>query len=110
MDTLDAAIRIFDPEADIQTVKAEQYPPRHAAFRGEMMRFVMAAFRSATGPISTQDIALQVMEGRGLNPNDHEMRLTIRKGVGACIFKLARQGVVRECPSEGGLKLWVRSQ
>ena len=38
LDAIDAAIRIFDPEADIGAIKAKAYPPRHAAFRGEMMR------------------------------------------------------------------------
>jgi hypothetical protein len=41
LDSIDAAIRLFDPQADIQAIKPRQYPPRHAAFRGEMMRHVM---------------------------------------------------------------------
>jgi hypothetical protein len=28
LDAIDAAIRIFDPEADIDAIKAKAYPPR----------------------------------------------------------------------------------
>jgi hypothetical protein len=108
LDTLDAAIRIFDPDADIPTIRAKQYPPRHAAFRGEMMRFVMGALRDATGPLTTRDIAIQVMDERGLDPDQADTLLMIRKRVGACIYKLARQGIVRERPSNGDLKMWVK--
>src|SRR5579872_4834857 len=68
LDAIDAAIRIFDPSADVAAIAPKQYPPRHAAFRGEMMRFVMGALRIAEKPVTTRDIALQVMKGRGLNP------------------------------------------
>ena len=41
LDAIDQAIRIFDPNADIGKIKTHHYPQRHAAFRGEMMRFVL---------------------------------------------------------------------
>jgi hypothetical protein len=34
LDAIDAAIRIFDPQADVGSIRPKQYPPRHAAFRG----------------------------------------------------------------------------
>jgi hypothetical protein len=57
LDAIDAAIRIFDPEADIGAIKAKAYPPRHAAFRGEMMRHVMGCLRMASEPVTSRDIA-----------------------------------------------------
>jgi hypothetical protein len=47
LDTIDAAIRLFDPNADLGSIKQRLYPPRHQAFRGEMMRHVMGALRIA---------------------------------------------------------------
>ena len=111
LDAIDSAIRIFDPEADISAIRPTCYPPRHAAFRGEMMRFVMGALRLADGkPITTREIALDVMKGRGLSVEDAEMVQTIRKRVGACVYKLARDGHVRKVPSDGELKAWLLSQ
>lgn len=110
LDAIDAAIRIFDPTADVAAIAPKQYPPRHAAFRGEMMRFVMGALRVAEKPVTTRDIALQVMKGRGLNPDDAELSVTIRKRVGACMYQLKTKGIAREVPIAGELKGWARAQ
>lgn len=108
LDSIDAAIKLFDPEADIPAIKPRQYPPRHAAFRGEMMRHVMGCLRLSEGkPVTTRDIALVVMKARGLNPEDQSLLVTIRKRVGACMWKLKQQGAVREIAGVGDLKEWV---
>jgi hypothetical protein len=109
LDAIDAAIRIFDPEADIGAIKAKAYPPRHAAFRGEMMRHVMGCLRMASDPVTSRDIAV-VMKARGLNPDDAELAVTIRKRVGACMWKLKQAGYVQEVPIAGELKGWRRSE
>jgi hypothetical protein len=110
LDAIDAAIRIFDPEADIGAIKAKAYPPRHAAFRGEMMRHVMGCLRVATEPVTSRDIATVVMKARGLNPDDAGLAVTIRKRVGACMWKLKQAGYAREVPIAGELKGWMRSE
>lgn len=107
LDSIDAAIRLFDPEADIGAIRPKQYPPRHAAFRGEMMRHVMGSFRLAKGPLTSLDIARTVMAGRGLNPDDAGLLVTIRKRVGACLWKLKQGGHVKEVADVGDLKAWV---
>jgi hypothetical protein len=109
LDAIDAAIRIFDPTADIGAIHPKQYPPRHAAFRGEMMRHVMGALRLAKAPVTTRDIALVVMKARGLKPEDAELLVTIRKRVGACMWKLKQAGHVQEVQTVGELKAWVLS-
>jgi len=109
LDAIDAAIRLFDPEADITAIRPRRYPPRHAAFRGEMMRHVMSCLRLAKEPITTRDIALVVMKARGLSPEDAELLVTIRKRVGACIWKLKQAGAVKEAAGVGDLKEWALS-
>jgi hypothetical protein len=107
LDTIDAAIRLFDPTADLGSIKQRLYPPRHKAFRGEMMRHVMGALRIAENPVTSRDIALTVMKGRGLNPDDLELSGVIRKRVGACLWKLKQNGLAREVPMVGDLKGWT---
>ncbi len=108
MNAIDSAIRIFDPNADLGSIKPHHYPHKHAAFRGEMMRFVMDTFRAAQGrPVTTKEIALAVAKGRGLREDHAELLNTLRKRVGACIFKLKRDGVLREVEGTGDLKQWV---
>jgi hypothetical protein len=107
LDTIDAAIRLSDPTADLGSIKQRLYPPRHQAFRGEMMRHVMGALRMAEKPVTSRDIALTVMKGRGLNRDDLELSGVIRKRVGACLWKLKQNGLAREVPTVGDLKGWV---
>ena len=72
-----------------------------------MMRHVMGVLRIAEGPVTSRDIALAVMKGRGLNPDDLELSTVIRKCVGACLWKLKQNGLAREVPIIGDLKGWV---
>lgn len=55
---------------NLDAIDAAMYPPRHAAFRGEMMRHVMGCLRIAEKPVTSRDVALVVMKARGLDPND----------------------------------------
>lgn len=103
LDHLDAAIRIFDPDADIGPAK--RYPAAHGAFRGEMARFVMSALREAKAPLTSLEIANGVMQGRGLTP-DPKTTILIRKRVGACLWKLQASGVARSVPMAGEYKGW----
>jgi ABC-type Fe3+-citrate transport system substrate-binding protein len=70
LDHLDHTIRLFAPELDVSLAQPKQFPARHAAFRGEMQRFVLGALRAATGPLTSLEIAVEVVKARGLDPND----------------------------------------
>lgn len=106
LDHVDHVLHLLDPE--IKPGKPKQYPPRHQAFRGEMQRFVLQALKDASKPVTSLEIALGVVKSRGLDPNDARTVSTIRKRVGACLFKLKRKGVVREVPQAGEYKGWER--
>ena len=74
-----------------------------------MLRHVMGALRIAEKPVTSRDIALTVMKGRGVNPDDLELSTIIRKRVGACLWKLKSQGLAKEVPMVGDLKGWLRA-
>jgi len=107
LDYIDNAIRIIDPDCDATLTKNKPYPPRMGSFRGEMQRFVLGHLRATTEPATTLEIAYAVMDGRGLDRNDTRAIIVIRKRVGACLYKLRRNGVVREVESTGEYKRWV---
>jgi hypothetical protein len=70
-----------------------------------MMRHLMGCLRLANGkPVTTREIAVVVVKARSLNPEDLELLVTIRKRVGACMWKLKQQGVVEEVAGVGDLK------
>ncbi|KQP39317.1 hypothetical protein ASF34_13245 [Methylobacterium sp. Leaf106] len=95
--------------ADVGEIKTQLYPPLHAAFRGEMMRFVLGALRVTDGQLTSREIADHVMVGRGLDKDDPRVAQMTRKRVGACLWKSKQAGNVRGLRVEGDLKGWVRA-
>jgi hypothetical protein len=96
LDHIDHTIRLIDPNADVSLGKPKQYPPRHAAFKTEMNRFVLGALRTATEPLTSLEIAKAVVIGRGLDVTDDRTVVLIRKRVGACLWRQKERGIVRE--------------
>jgi hypothetical protein len=104
LDHLDAAIRLFDPNADTSRVK--RYPTRHRAHRGQMRRFVLAQFRAAQAPITSAQIAQAWIADRRLKA-DEDTHVLIRKRVGACLTSLKGAGVIAPSPELAGeYKAW----
>ncbi len=100
---IEHTIRLFDPDADLG--RAKPVPSRDAAFKGEMRRDVLSALRMAQGPLTSLDIARQVVEVRKLASDPRTVSM-IRKRVGACLWKLKAKGVVREVAQVGEYKAW----
>ena len=62
MDHLDAAMRLFDPQSDTYAIK--EYVTKHRAVKGSVKSFVLTAFRTATSPITSRQIAVSVRRDR----------------------------------------------
>ena len=107
LDHLDHTIHLLAPDQDLSLAKPKQFPARHGAYRGEMQRFVLGALRNASEPITPLEIAIEVVKGRGLDPNDARAVSLIRKRVGACLWWMVEKGLAREVPMEGTYKGWV---
>ena len=103
LEAVEHTIRLFDPQA--QLGRAKPLPSIHAAFKGEMRRDVMAALRAASGPLTSLDIARQVIAVRKL-PDDAKTVTMVRKRVGAALFKIKAKGWVEEVPQAGEYKGW----
>jgi hypothetical protein len=88
----------------VTLAQPKAFPPRHGAFRGEMQRFVLGALRAATEPLTPLEIAIAVVKGRGLDPNDSRAVSLISKRVGACLFSLKAKGIAHDVPTTGPYK------
>jgi hypothetical protein len=102
LEAVEHTIRLFD--ADAKLGRAKPLPSPHAAFRGEMRRDVLAALRAATGPLTSVEIARQVVAVRKLDPSLTPM---FRKRVSAALWKLAQKGIVAEVAQVGDYKGWT---
>jgi len=112
IDHIDATIRLFDPDADIQRRTKNRYAIKHRAHFGHTKRFLLNLLRTAEAPLSSKDMSNAWIEDRGLQP-DEATRIILRKRIGACITGLRQKGVI-ECVGmtsgdddpRGPLKLW----
>lgn len=106
LDSVDATIRLFVPDADLQEVKPKPFPPRAVAFKGEVARVVFAALRSHSGPMTAQELAQHYMAERGLNTADKALVKAVGKRIGSCLRHHRNRGTLRSTEGAGGFLLW----
>lgn len=95
LDHIDAAIWLFDPDYDIAGIRAKPTHPAQAVRRGDNIRLILDLLRQATEPMTTKQIALQVMATRGLNVADSALVLIIARRVGASLRSYRDNGSIR---------------
>lgn len=110
IDHLDAAIRLFDPNADTYAIK--EYVVKHRAQKGSVKRFVLDCLREANQPLTSRVITEMWAKDRGLACDDATYA-TLRKRIGACIKGCRDQGLIedhgwtRDHDGNGPYKLWA---
>ncbi len=48
LDAIDATLRLFDPGIALEEIRPKPLPPRHAAYKGEVVRLVCRRFGGGT--------------------------------------------------------------
>jgi hypothetical protein len=106
---LEATIRIFDPDVDMEGLPERRIPPAYAAFRGEMARFFLGQLRNAPHGMTTHELTLAIMADRCMDSSDKRALRLIHKRTGHSLLKLRGHGFARsekDDPS-GMLRWWV---
>jgi hypothetical protein len=104
---LEAVIRVFDPDIDLETLPVRRIPPPYAAFRGEMARFFLAMLREHAGGLTTHDLALAIMRSRQMNVHDQQAVRLIQRRTGHSLSRMRGHGyVLSEKANPGGLLRW----
>ena len=107
LEKLDGTILLFDPSYEERTLKPKAFrPPDDWANRGEMSRAVMNILRQATEPLTTRDIALQMMKLRALNTDDIKFVRLMTKRCGVALRAKRDKGVVRSEQGPGQYLIW----
>lgn len=71
LEHLDATIQQFDPTYHVESITPKAFrPPKDWANRGEMSRIVLSILRQAAEPLTSRDVALQLLVERALDKND----------------------------------------
>lgn len=106
LDNVDATLRIFKPEVELDEIRPKPLPPRHAAYKGEVARIVLGTLRASRHPMTTDELAAHVMAERDLNTSDKRLLRTVSKRVGACLRHYRNAGVLQSATGPGGRVMW----
>lgn len=107
LSSLDATLRLFDPDIEIEAIKPKAFrPPADWAQRGEMSRIILDVLRQAAEPMTTRDIAFQLLIERALDNNDQKLLRLMTKRVGVALRHQRDGGVVESDQGPGQYMLW----
>ena len=93
---VDAVLRLYVPDLEPESIAPKAVRKRNDWFRaGELSRMVLDILRIAPAPLSTRDIAGQVMERRGLDAGDNRTVKLVMKLVNNAVTRHAAELVER---------------
>ena len=98
-------LRLFAPEFEPATILPRAVRRPNSWFKpGELARLVLEVLRTAPAPLSVREITAQVMERRGLDPQDARTAELLRKLVSNALNRQAADLVERI--QDGALVSW----
>ena len=107
LEALDATIRQFDPDYQVEAIRPKAFrPPKDWSNRGEMTRIILSVLRQAAEPLTTRDVALQLLIERALDKSDVRLLRLMTKRVGVALRDQRDKGVVRSEQGPGQYQLW----
>ena len=107
LEKLDATLLLFDPEYEIASIRPKAFrPPDDWSKRGEMTRIILGVMRKASEPLTSSDIAAQLIVERALERTDKLQRL-MTKRVGVALRGLRDRNIAVSQPGPGMSVLWT---
>jgi hypothetical protein len=105
LETLDNALKLVAPDLDIPAIAPKMVkPPEDWSKRGEMSRQVFGIMRASQRPLTSREIASQMIVNRGLAATPKLLNLMTRR-VSSCLRDQRERGVVENVETKGGLWL-----
>src|SRR6185436_19440556 len=93
---VDAVLRLFAPEFEPATIPSKAVRQPSGWFRpGELARMVLDVLRTALAALTVREITMQIMERRGLDPQDARTAELLRKLVRNALNRQAANLVER---------------
>ena len=102
---VDAVLRLFAPEFEPATILPKAVRRPNSWFKpGELARLVLEVLGTAPSPLTVREITMQIMERRGLDPEDARTAELLRKLVSNALNRQAADLVKRI--QDGALVRW----
>jgi hypothetical protein len=107
LESLDATILQFDPMHRVEAIRPRAVrPPKNWSNRGQMSRIVLSILRQATEPMTTRDIALELLVARAMDKEDQKLFRLMTKRVGVALRTQRDNAVLVSTQGPGRFVLW----
>ena len=95
LDTIDAAIRLFNPSIEPGDIPERRAPVIHSEATSEIRRFLIDQMRKAEPrPVRTMEVAAALFEARGIDVRDRVVTTLLRKRVTDAFGRMRKLGMV----------------
>ncbi len=107
LESLDATIRQFVPDYQVEAIRPKAFrPPKDWANRGQMSRIVLSILRQASEPLTSRDVAVELLITRAMDRSDMKLLRLMTKRVGVALRTQRDNGAVRSDQGPGQFVLW----
>lgn len=107
LDHVEAALRLFDPNVDLAALPPRKVAPISYDTKGDTGRIILETLRTATKPLTTEQVCQAVMVERRLDTNDKALCRTMMRRTNANLKHWAKKrGLIRSMPGPGQQLLW----
>ncbi|TRD10935.1 hypothetical protein FGU71_03050 [Erythrobacter insulae] len=104
---IDDALRVVAPDMEVEAIRPKMFrPPEDWANRGQMSRLVLSILRQSREPLTTREIAAQMMLERALDAEDTKLLGLMTKRVGAALRVQRDKGRAEAMDGPGNYLLW----
>lgn len=105
---IDAALAVVAPDMEVEAIRPRMFrPPADWANRGQMSRLVLVILRQARDPLTTSEIAAQMILERGLDAGDRKLLPLMVRRVGSALRHQRDKGRVVSSEGPGNYQLWT---
>ena len=104
---VDATIRLFCPEVQVEGIRPRRTPAAHAAAPGEVSQAVFNALRASDIPLTSRELAAEVVKRRGLEEGNRALEITMAARVRACLRHHRKRGVLKAIALDDGIQAWL---
>lgn len=107
LEHIDATLRIVAPDMVVEAIRPKAFrPPEDWSKRGQMSRLVLSILRTADEPLTTREIAAQMLLERAMDTTDQRMLRTMTKRVACALRDQRDKGRARSEDGPGTYQLW----
>lgn len=95
LETIDDAIRVFDPDYAVVGIRPIEFRARSRTKRGELPRMLLDILREAGRPMTAPEIVAEVMKQKGMDGGDGRLARHMTVKVNAALRRHRAKAAVR---------------